>query len=129
MSLINADVIMRADNISMIFPGTKALDNVSYKVYRGAVNVIIGENGAGKSTLMKIIAGVQQPTEGELYINDQLVKIESTRSAAEHGIGMVHQELNLSENLSVAENIFLGREVQKVSLPLIWKSNVKSAHS
>lgn len=125
MSLINADVIMRADNISMIFPGTKALDNVSYKVYRGAVNVIIGENGAGKSTLMKIIAGVQQPTEGELYINDQLVKIESTRSAAEHGIGMVHQELNLSENLSVAENIFLGREVQKGVSPINMEEQCK----
>lgn len=118
MNLINADVIMRADNISMVFPGTKALDDVSYNVYRGAVNVIIGENGAGKSTLMKIMAGVQQPSVGELYLNDKLVDIDSTRTAAKLGIGMVHQELNLSENLSVAENIFLGQEVQSGISPI-----------
>ncbi|WP_228777424.1 sugar ABC transporter ATP-binding protein [Lonepinella koalarum] len=112
------DVVIRAENISMIFPGTKALDNVSYNVYRGAVNVIIGENGAGKSTLMKILAGVQQPTLGKLYINDKQVQITDTRSAAENGIGMVHQELNLSENLSVAENIFLGRELQSGLSPI-----------
>lgn len=118
MGKTKPDVIMRAENISMLFPGTKALDNVSYNVYKGAVNVIIGENGAGKSTLMKILAGVQLPTEGQLYIGDEPVSIDSTRSATEHGIGMVHQELNLSENLSVAENIFLGRERQKGLYPI-----------
>lgn len=120
------DVVMRAENISMVFPGTKALDNVNYNVYRGAVNVIIGENGAGKSTLMKILAGVQQPTEGKLYINDKEVKITSTRSAAEHGIGMVHQELNLSENLSVMENIFLGREIQSGLKPIDTETQYKA---
>lgn len=118
MGIINTDVIMRADNISMVFPGTKALDDVSYKVYRGAVNVIIGENGAGKSTLMKILSGVQQPTSGTMSLNGESVVITSTRSATEHGIGMVHQELNLSENLTVAENIFLGREIQHGIAPI-----------
>lgn len=112
------EVIMRAEHISMVFPGTKALDNVSYNVYRGAVNVIIGENGAGKSTLMKILAGIQQPTEGQLLLNGQSVVIDSTRSAAKLGIGMVHQELNLSDNLSIAENIFLGRELQHGVSPI-----------
>jgi erythritol transport system ATP-binding protein len=123
--MINADVIMHADNISMVFPGTKALDDVSYNVYRGAVNVIIGENGAGKSTLMKILSGVQQPTEGELHLNGKPVHIDSTRSAAQLGIGMVHQELNLSENLSVAENIFLGREIQNGITPIDTSSQRK----
>ncbi|MCK3658208.1 sugar ABC transporter ATP-binding protein [Pasteurellaceae bacterium Pebbles2] len=118
MKIENKDIVMRAENISMIFPGTKALDNVSYNVYKGAVNVIIGENGAGKSTLMKILAGVQQPTLGNLYINGEKVNITDTRSATAHGIGMVHQELNLSENLSVAENIFLGRELQSGLSPI-----------
>ncbi|CAM3623969.1 Xylose import ATP-binding protein XylG [Vibrio aerogenes CECT 7868] len=118
MNTKNKDIIMRAENISMVFPGTKALDNVSYNVYRGAVNVIIGENGAGKSTLMKILAGVQQQTLGQLLIEGQPVVIDSTRSAAEHGIGMVHQELNLSDNLTVAENIFLGRELQTGLAPI-----------
>ncbi|SMB88962.1 erythritol ABC transporter ATP-binding protein [Pasteurella testudinis DSM 23072] len=118
MATEDKDVVMHAENISMVFPGTKALDDVNYNVYRGAVNVIIGENGAGKSTLMKILAGVQQPTEGNLYINNEKVVITSTRSAAEHGIGMVHQELNLAENLSVMENIFLGREIQSGLSPI-----------
>ncbi|RKQ39586.1 sugar ABC transporter ATP-binding protein [Enterobacter sp. R1(2018)] len=102
----------------MLFPGTVALDNVDYNVWRGKVNVIIGENGAGKSTLMKILAGVQQPSVGEIILNGKPVKFSSTREAAAHGIGMVHQELNLFENLSVAENIFLGRELQHGLSPI-----------
>ena len=112
------DIVMRAEDISMRFPGTLALDSVSYNVYRGKVNVIIGENGAGKSTLMKIFAGVQQQTSGQIYLNGQLVTIANTREAAALGIGMVHQELNLSENLNVAENIFLGREIQQGLKPI-----------
>lgn len=112
------DIVMRAEDISMRFPGTLALDTVSYHVYRGKVNVIIGENGAGKSTLMKILAGVQQPTSGQIYLNGQSVTIANTREAAALGIGMVHQELNLSENLNVAENIFLGREIQQGLKPI-----------
>ncbi|HBO39332.1 MAG TPA: sugar ABC transporter ATP-binding protein [Pasteurellaceae bacterium] len=127
MGIENKDVIMRAEHISMIFPGVKALDDVSYNVYRGAVNVIIGENGAGKSTLMKILAGVYQPTLGELYINEKKVNITSTRSASEHGIGMVHQELNLSENLSVMENIFLGREIQSGIAPINTKAQYEAS--
>ncbi|HGF8899937.1 TPA: sugar ABC transporter ATP-binding protein [Yersinia enterocolitica] len=112
------DIVMRAEDISMRFPGTLALDAVSYHVYRGKVNVIIGENGAGKSTLMKILAGVQQQTSGQIYLNEQPVTIANTREAATLGIGMVHQELNLSENLNVAENIFLGREIQQGLKPI-----------
>ncbi|MDM3357910.1 sugar ABC transporter ATP-binding protein [Citrobacter sp. Cb004] len=112
------DIILRTHAISMLFPGTIALDSVDYQVWRGKVNVIIGENGAGKSTLMKILAGVQQPSSGEISLNGNPVRFASTRDAAAHGIGMVHQELNLFENLSVAENIFLGREIQKGMAPI-----------
>ncbi|MBJ9142862.1 sugar ABC transporter ATP-binding protein [Citrobacter braakii] len=112
------DIILRTHAISMLFPGTIALDSVDYQVWRGKVNVIIGENGAGKSTLMKILAGVQQPSSGEMLLNGNPVRFASTRDAAAHGIGMVHQELNLFENLSVAENIFLGREIQKGMAPI-----------
>jgi len=112
------DIILKASNITMLFPGTLALDRVDYCVWRGKVNVIIGENGAGKSTLMKILAGVQQPTSGELFLNGEKVVLSSTRAAAALGIGMVHQELNLFENLSVAENIFLGRELQRGIRPI-----------
>lgn len=112
------DIILRTHAISMLFPGTIALDSVDYQVWRGKVNVIIGENGAGKSTLMKILAGVQQPSSGEMLLNGNPVRFASTRDAAAHGIGMVHQELNLFENLTVAENIFLGREIQKGMAPI-----------
>ncbi|MCU6667261.1 sugar ABC transporter ATP-binding protein [Enterobacteriaceae bacterium H4N4] len=112
------DIILSTHGISMLFPGTVALDKVDYRVWRGKVNVIIGENGAGKSTLMKILAGVQQPSLGEMWLDGKQVKIANTRDAAAHGIGMVHQELNLFENLSVAENIFLGRELQKGVMPI-----------
>ncbi|MDU7296601.1 MAG: sugar ABC transporter ATP-binding protein [Klebsiella pneumoniae] len=112
------EIILRTRGISMLFPGTVALDNVDYNVWRGKVNVIIGENGAGKSTLMKILAGVQQPSLGEMELNGNIVHFSSTREAAAHGIGMVHQELNLFENLSVAENIFLGRELQRGLTPI-----------
>ena len=112
------DIILRTRGISMLFPGTVALDNVDYRVWRGKVNVIIGENGAGKSTLMKILAGVQQPSLGEMWLNGKQVHFANTRDAAAQGIGMVHQELNLFENLNVAENIFLGRERQKGLMPI-----------
>lgn len=112
------DIILSTRGISMLFPGTVALDKVDYRVWRGKVNVIIGENGAGKSTLMKILAGVQQPSLGEMWLNGKQVSFASTRDAAAHGIGMVHQELNLFENLNVAENVFLGRELQKGVTPI-----------
>ncbi len=112
------DLILETRGVSMLFPGTLALDRIDYHVHRGKVNVIIGENGAGKSTLMKILAGVQQPSSGEIWLNGEQVHLHNTREAARHGIGMVHQELNLFENLSVAENIFLGREIQRGLMPI-----------
>lgn len=111
-------IVLRTRGVSMLFPGTVALDNVDYNVWRGKVNVIIGENGAGKSTLMKILAGVQQPSTGTIELNGKPVHFANTREAAAHGIGMVHQELNLFENLTVAENIFLGRELQQGLKPI-----------
>ncbi|WP_312974541.1 sugar ABC transporter ATP-binding protein [Atlantibacter sp.] len=111
-------IVLRTRGVSMLFPGTVALDNVDYNVWRGKVNVIIGENGAGKSTLMKILAGVQQPSTGTIELNGKPVHFANTRDAAAHGIGMVHQELNLFENLTVAENIFLGRELQRGLKPI-----------
>ncbi len=105
------DVILRAEGITKVFSGTVALDKVDFNVYRGQVNVLIGENGAGKSTLMKILAGVEEPTSGRLLLEGQEVSFKSSRDAAHHGIGMIFQELNLFPNLSVTENIFTAREL------------------
>ena len=104
------DIILSAQNIIKVFPGTVALDNVTFNVYRGKVNVLIGENGAGKSTLMKILAGVEQPTSGKILLEGNEVQLHSPLDANRLGIGIIYQELNLCANLSVVDNIFLARE-------------------
>lgn len=107
------NVIMRAERVTKVFPGTVALDNVSFNVYKGKVNVLIGENGAGKSTLMKILAGVEQPSEGKILLDEQEINLRSPLDATHLGIGIIYQELNLCSNLSVIDNIFLAREINK----------------
>lgn len=91
------------------YGATRALRGVDFTVHGAAVNVLIGENGAGKSTLMRILVGVEQPDQGELLLDGAPVAFRSVRDAARQGIGIVFQELNLCPNLSVVENIFLGR--------------------
>ncbi|NMN02915.1 MULTISPECIES: sugar ABC transporter ATP-binding protein [unclassified Novosphingobium] len=105
--------LMRAQGVVKRYGGVTALHGVDFVVEPGQVHVLIGENGAGKSTLMKILAGIETPTEGEVLVDEQPVRLAGVRDAAARGIGMVHQELNLCPNLTVAENIFLlgtGRE-------------------
>ncbi len=97
-------------HITKRFPGVTALDDVSMSVRRGEIHALVGENGAGKSTLMNILGGNLQPEEGELRLDGQAVRITSPIEAYRLGIGFVHQESNLLDNLSVYENIFLGRE-------------------
>ena len=106
-------VCLHAEGISKIYPGTKALDNVNFDLLTGKVNVLIGENGAGKSTLMKMIAGIEQPSEGTLYMDNKEVYFRNTSDARAHGIGIIHQELNLFPNLPVYQNIFMAKEKRK----------------
>ena len=107
-------VCMQARQVSKVYPGTLALDKVDFNVYKGKVNVLIGENGAGKSTLMKIMAGIEQPTEGAIYLNGEQIHLKNTREASAKGIGIIHQELNLFPNLTIAQNIFMAREETKL---------------
>ncbi|WP_321781609.1 sugar ABC transporter ATP-binding protein [Paraburkholderia sp. J94] len=109
--LANAANVIETRGLSKIYPGTAALVDVDYKVRRGKVNVLIGENGAGKSTLMKLLAGAETATSGEIHIDGQLATISDVRSAEAHGVGIIFQELNLFPDLSVAENIFTGNEL------------------
>ncbi len=97
-------------SLSKRFTGVRALHQVSLTLGRGEVLAVIGENGAGKSTLMKILAGVQEPDSGEILVEGRPVRIDSVRAAEHLGIALIHQELNLADNLDVASNIFLGRE-------------------
>lgn len=108
---IGADVVLEARNIVRKYSATTALQGVTFRVRRNQVNVLIGENGAGKSTLMRILAGAEVPTSGQVLLEGRPVTFHSTREAAKCGIAMVYQELNVLPNLNLAENIFAGREI------------------
>ncbi len=103
-------------HITKRFPGVVALHDVSLDIEVGELHSICGENGAGKSTLMKILSGVLTEYEGELFVRDRAVQFRGTRDAEAAGISIIHQELNLVEQLSVAANVFLGRELTRFGL-------------
>src|SRR2546422_688289 len=105
--------LLEARGLTKRFPGVCALHQVHLTVRPGEVLAVIGENGAGKSTLMKILAGVLQPDNGQILIEGESVQLDSVRAALNCGIALIHQELNLSDNLDVASNIFLGREPRR----------------
>ena len=102
--------VMRAREINKIFGATHALRGVDFEVHSGRVTALFGENGAGKSTLMKILAGIESPTTGTLELDDQEVELKGPRDAADRGIAIIHQELSLFPNLSIADNLFMARE-------------------
>ena len=104
--------ILRMEGIGKSFPGVRALDDVSFEVRPGEVHALMGENGAGKSTLMKILAGAYQADSGRILLDNQPVTLDTPQRAMELGINIIYQEFNLVPQLSVAENIYLGREPQ-----------------
>jgi ribose transport system ATP-binding protein len=104
------DLVLEGSGISKAFPGVKALNDVQIQVRRGRLNALLGENGAGKSTLMSILAGVFPADAGTVTLRGRPVSFRNTREAQEAGVSIIFQELNLIPQLSVAENIFLGRE-------------------
>jgi len=103
--------VLEALGIRKQFPGVLALDGVSMHLDRGEILAVVGENGAGKSTLMKVLAGVYQPDAGELRLDGRVVAFPTPAAAMAAGVSLIHQELNLAENLSVTDNLFLGREL------------------
>ena len=105
--------LVRMSGIMKEFPGVKALDDVKLDLYSGEVLALLGENGAGKSTLMKILSGVYQRDEGEIVLFGKQIREWNANHAKEAGVAIIHQELNMCTHLSVAENIFLGRELVK----------------
>lgn len=109
----NNEVILEAKGISKFFPGVKALQNVNVTFRRGEVHVLIGENGAGKSTLMKILDGIYKADEGEILLHGKKVTIANPKQATLYGISMIHQELSPVLDMTIAENIFLGKEPKK----------------
>ncbi|MDQ7732045.1 L-arabinose ABC transporter ATP-binding protein AraG [Halomonas sp. SpR1] len=104
-----SDAYLRFDAISVVFPGVRALDGVSFSAHAGEVHALMGENGAGKSTLLKVLSGVNRVEEGALWLDGQRHVFSNAREALREGIAIIYQELTLSPNMSVAENLLLGQ--------------------
>ncbi|MEG0934105.1 MAG: sugar ABC transporter ATP-binding protein [Clostridia bacterium] len=122
------DYILEMKEITKTFPGVIALDKVNLRVKRAEVHALVGENGAGKSTLMKILDGVYQADSGEIWLNGHKTVIRDTVDARNKGIGLIFQECNLVNTLSVAENIYIG-QLQKKGLCVAWKAINRDAQA
>ncbi len=113
--------LLEIRGLSKSFPGVKALDSVNFTLERGEIHALMGENGAGKSTLIKVLTGVHKKDSGYIKLEDKNFEASSPMDAAEKGISTVYQEINLLPNLSVAENIYIGRHPMKMGL-IHWKA-------
>ena len=120
---MDENLILEAKNISKGFPGVQALDNVDFSLRRGEVHALIGENGAGKSTLIKILTGAHQPDSGEILLESKILTHLNPHTAMEAGISAIYQEFNLIPYLTVAENIYFGREFTKSAFVDMDKMN------
>jgi monosaccharide-transporting ATPase len=118
--------LLRASNISKSFPGVTALDNVDFSLRRGEIHALMGENGAGKSTLIKVLTGVEHPDTGTLELENKRIVVHSPQHSQELGISTVFQEVNMCTNLSVAENIMLGREPRRLGM-IDWSAMEQKA--
>ena len=122
------NIVLKMKDVSKTFPGVKALQHVDFTLRKGEIHALMGENGAGKSTLIKVLTGVHEFESGEIYIdgcNDSIVN-HSPQEAQNRGISTVYQEVNLCPNLSVAENLFIGREPRKAGM-IDWKTMNKKS--
>ncbi|MEE4348152.1 MAG: ATP-binding cassette domain-containing protein, partial [Paracoccaceae bacterium] len=113
--------VLRLEGIVKTFPGVRALDGVSLSVLPGEVHALMGENGAGKSTLMKVLGGIHAPDTGQIFIDEKPTVMTSPMQAKAKGVVFIHQELSLADELSVAENIFLGELPLKSFGRVDWK--------
>ncbi len=126
----NEQPLLELKQISKRFPGVQALAGVDFTLYAGEVHALVGENGAGKSTLIKIIAGVYQPDTGEIHYEGRPLRIQNPQHATELGIAVIHQEPNLYPDLSVLENLFMGRQPTRGPLRLIdWRAMRREAEA
>ena len=116
------DILINMEGIEKRFPGVLALDQCNFDLRAGEVHALVGENGAGKSTLMKILGGIYHKDAGTIQINGQNIVIDNPRAAQQLGISIIHQELNLMPHLTVAQNIFIGREPRK-NIPFLVDDN------
>lgn len=122
-----SQAILQMQGVSKTFPGVKALDQATLNVYPGEVMALLGENGAGKSTLMKVLTGIYHADSGSIHYFGSPMTFAGPRDSMEQGISIIHQELNLIEELSIAENIFLGRELCAKGGRIDWPAMYREA--
>lgn len=122
-----SDIVLQVEGISKKFPGVQALKDVSLSLHKGSVHAVCGENGAGKSTLMKILMGVEHPDAGTVSVEGTPVRIETPRQAIDIGISIIEQELSPIPDMTVAENIFLGREARTMRFFVDRRKMIQSA--
>src|SRR6516165_648517 len=123
----SASPLLELEGISKAFGGVEALRGVDFALSAGEIHGLVGENGAGKSTLMKIIAGVHAEFSGRVLLDGQETRFRSARDAHAAGIAMVHQELSVAPDLSVAENVFLGNQPTNALGIVQWRRMAKEA--
>jgi len=123
------ELLWELKNVTKVFPGVKAINNLSLKIYSGEVHGMIGENGSGKSTLVKCLSGVYQPTSGKIFYRGNPIVIHDPMMACSLGVATIYQELSLVPSLTVAENIYIGRLPRKERFPFIvdWQEIVKKS--
>ncbi len=124
---MQTSTVIELKNISKRFQGLQALDQVNFDLYEGETHALVGENGAGKSTLMRILAGIYNEYEGEYLLRGEPVHLNSPAEALKRGIGMIHQELSIMPELSIAENLFLGRQILNRWGLVDWKTMYEMA--
>jgi rhamnose transport system ATP-binding protein len=111
---------LQLKKVSKFFPGIKALDKVDFNLKRNSVHALVGENGAGKSTLVKILTGIYKPDEGDVFLNKKKINLFNPKVALKNSISVIHQETVMFENLTVMENIFVGKQILKKKIFIDW---------
>ena len=119
--------MLQLKKISKFFPGIKALNKINFNLKNNSIHALVGENGAGKSTLVKILTGIYTPDEGEIFINNKKIDIANPIKALKNDISVIHQETVMFENLTVKENIFIGRQFLQKDIFINWSNLRKEA--
>ncbi|KNE19347.1 sugar ABC transporter ATP-binding protein [Virgibacillus pantothenticus] len=122
---MSSEPFVRMKNISKAFSGNKVLQNVDFNINRGEIHALMGENGAGKSTLVKILTGIYTKDQGEIFLRDKKISFINPKQAEEQGISVIHQELNIIPHLTVAENMFLGKELTYGKTGILNKRQIR----
>ena len=122
------ETLLRMEGIYKSFPGVQALSDCKFELRSGEVHALVGENGAGKSTMMKILGGIYEKDAGHIYLDGKEVNITSPHKAQELGISIIHQELNLMPHLTVAQNIFIGRE-PRAKVPFVLDDKARKSRN